>query len=87
MTIHIWLRSAVVALAPAILLVSGPQTLRESVHSAGVLLGSAVRPSLFSEAAYSATLAHEFDMVEPEDVMKWWVVRRNAGAFDFQRRR
>src|SRR4029077_2083983 len=22
---------------------------------------------------------------EPEDVMKWWVVRRNAGAFDFSR--
>jgi endo-1,4-beta-xylanase len=23
-------------------------------------------------------------MVEPEDVMKWWVVRRNSGAFDFR---
>lgn len=83
MTIYLWLRSAVVAFAPIFLLVSGPQTLRESAHSAGVLVGTAVRPSLFSEAAYSATLAHEFTMVEPEDVMKWWVVRRNAGTFDF----
>jgi endo-1,4-beta-xylanase len=40
---------------------------------------------LFSEAAYAATLAREFNMVEPEDVMKWWVVRRNADAFDFSR--
>ena len=23
-------------------------------------------------------------MLEPEDVMKWWVVRRNQGAFDFR---
>jgi endo-1,4-beta-xylanase len=84
MTIHTWLRSAVVAFAPIFLLLSGPQTLRESAHSAGVLVGAAVRPSLFSEAAYSATLAHEFTMVEPEDVMKWWVVRRNAGTFDFR---
>jgi len=83
MTIHIWLRSATVFLAPVILLVSGPQALREPAHSAGVLVGTAVRPSLFSEAAYSATLAREFNMVEPEDVMKWWVVRRNAGTFDF----
>jgi endo-1,4-beta-xylanase len=73
-----------VLLAPVILLVSGPQTLREAAHSAGVLVGSAVRPSLFSEAAYSATLSREFNMVEPEDVMKWWVVRRNSGAFDFR---
>ena len=29
------------------------------------------------------TLAREFNMVEPEDVMKWWVVRRNSGVFDF----
>jgi GH35 family endo-1,4-beta-xylanase len=27
-------------------------------------------------------LAREFDMVEPEDAMKWWTVRRNPGRFD-----
>jgi endo-1,4-beta-xylanase len=59
-------------------------TLRQAADRAGVLVGSAVRPSLFSEAAYSETLAREFNMLEPEDVMKWWVVRRNQGAFDFR---
>jgi hypothetical protein len=37
---------------------------------AHVLVSAAVRPSLFSEVAYSATLAREFNMVEPEDAMK-----------------
>ncbi len=82
--LHIWTRRATLLLAPAILLASSPQSLRESAQSAGVLLGAAVRPSMFSEAAYSATLAREFNMVEPEDVMKWWVVRRTAGTFDFR---
>jgi endo-1,4-beta-xylanase len=58
-------------------------TLREVADRNHVLVGAAVRPSLFSEAAYSATLSHEFNMVEPEDAMKWWTVRRNADTFDF----
>ena len=58
-------------------------TLRQAADRAGILIGVAVRPSLFSEAAYSGTLAREFNMVEPEDAMKWWVVRRNQGSFDF----
>jgi endo-1,4-beta-xylanase len=61
-----------------------PITLRQAGEQAGVLVGAAVRPSLFSEAAYSETLAREFNMVEPEDVLKWWVVRRNQGSFDFR---
>ncbi len=59
-------------------------TLRQAAEQAHMLAGTAVRPSLFSEAAYSATLAREFNMIEAEDAMKWWVVRRNAGAFDFR---
>jgi endo-1,4-beta-xylanase len=59
-------------------------TLRQAAEQAHVLVGTAVRPSLFSEAAYSATLAREFNMIEAEDVMKWWVVRRNEGTFDFR---
>jgi endo-1,4-beta-xylanase len=83
MTLRIGLR-CVIVLAPAILAVSGPPTLRESAHSVGVLVGAAVRPSLFSEAAYSATLSREYNMIEPEDAMKWWTVRRNAHTFDFR---
>jgi endo-1,4-beta-xylanase len=58
-------------------------TLREAADRADLLVGTAVRPSLFSELAYSQTLAREFNMVEPEDAMKWSVIRRSAGTFDF----
>jgi endo-1,4-beta-xylanase len=63
---------------------STPITLRQAGDQAGILVGAAVRPSSFSEAAYSQTVAREFNMVEPEDAMKWWVVRRDQGNFDFQ---
>lgn len=58
-------------------------TLRNAADQAHILVGTAVRPSLFSEAAYSVTLSREYNMIEPEDVMKWWVVRRDRG-FDFR---
>jgi endo-1,4-beta-xylanase len=60
---------------------SGP--LKQFADKAHILIGTAVRPSLFSEPAYSETLGREFNMIEPEDAMKWGVVRRNATGFDF----
>ena len=63
--------------------VSGPATLRDVADRAGILVGTAVRPTLFSEAAYSETLGHEFNMVEPEDAMKWWTIRHEKDSFDF----
>jgi endo-1,4-beta-xylanase len=63
---------------------SPPPSLRQAADEAGILIGTAVRPSLFSEAAYASTLAREFNMVEPEDAMKWWVIRRNPDSFDFR---
>ena len=83
MTFRLWLRSALL-LAPAILLASAPQTLREAARPTGVLIGAAVRPSLFSEASYAATLAGEFNMVEPEDAMKWSTIRHDSATFDFR---
>lgn len=59
------------------------QSLREGATTSGLLIGTAVRPGLFSEAAYSATLAREFNMVEAEDAMKWWMSRPAADSFDF----
>jgi endo-1,4-beta-xylanase len=59
-------------------------SLRQAADRVPLLVGAAVRPSLFPEAAYSATLAREFNMIEPEDVMKWWVVRPDAGTFNFK---
>lgn len=56
----------------AVLATSVPQSLREAADASNVLIGTAVRPSLLrSEAAYVATLTREFNMVEPEDAMKW----------------
>lgn len=60
------------------------QTGRQLAETAGVLLGAAVRPGQLGETAYASTLAREFNMVEPEDAMKWWVVRPDATTFDFQ---
>lgn len=66
------------------LLAPPQQTLREAANGAGILAGTAVRPSMLSEAAYSETLAREYNMIEPEDAMKWAVVRRDANSFDFR---
>jgi endo-1,4-beta-xylanase len=60
------------------------QSLRQEADNAGLLIGTAVRPTQLSEAAYASTLAHEFNMVEPEDAMKWWVLRPDATTFDFR---
>ena len=67
----------------AVLAASAPESLRQAANNSGLLIGTAVRPSLLSEAAYSATLADEFNMVEAEDAMKWWMVRPTADSFDF----
>lgn len=63
---------------------SPPATLRQAAEAAGLRVGTAVRPYALAEAAYSETLGREFNMLEPEDAMKWWTVRRNEGSFDFQ---
>lgn len=72
------------ALLLTAIVIPAPTTLRQGADHTGLLVGAAVRPSLFSELAYSATLGREYNMVEPEDAMKWWVVRRNSGTFDFR---
>jgi endo-1,4-beta-xylanase len=63
---------------------TAPTTLREAAEQAHILVGAVVRPSLFSEPAYSATLGREFNMVEPEDAMKWRALRPTQDTFDFQ---
>jgi endo-1,4-beta-xylanase len=59
------------------------QTLRERADKAGVLVGTAVVPQLFSEAPYAATLAREFNMIEPENAMKWGAIRPSRDRFNF----
>ena len=60
------------------------QTLRQAADKDGLLVGTAVRSSQLSEPAYASTLAREFNMVEAEDAMKWWVLRRNPDTYDFR---
>jgi endo-1,4-beta-xylanase len=75
---------------PAFLLFAGctllaqDKTLRQAANQATVLVGAAVRPAQLSEPAYAITLAREFNMVEAEDAMKWWVLRPDATAYDFR---
>jgi endo-1,4-beta-xylanase len=57
--------------------------LRDAARGSGVLIGTAVRPGQLSEAAYASTLAREFNMVEPEDALKWEVVHPERESFDF----
>jgi endo-1,4-beta-xylanase len=60
-----------------------PPTLREAAQHCGILMGTAVRPAQLSESAYAATLAREFNMLEPEDALKWEVLRPDSQSFDF----
>jgi endo-1,4-beta-xylanase len=71
-------------LAGAITSVCCAQSLRQEADNAGVLIGTAVRPEQLSEVPYTSTLAREFSMVEPEDAMKWRVLRPNATSYDFR---
>jgi endo-1,4-beta-xylanase len=59
------------------------QSLREAADRAGVSIGAAVRPSQFSENVYASTLGREFNMVEPEDALKWRTLRPNEATFNF----
>jgi endo-1,4-beta-xylanase len=64
--------------------VCGAQSLRDAAANAGVLIGTAVRPWQLSESAYASTLAHEFNMVEAEDAMKWRTLRPDERSYDFR---
>jgi endo-1,4-beta-xylanase len=75
-------RSAILAAVMAS--VCHAQSLREAGDRDGVLIGTAVRPSLLSETAYASTLAREFSMVEAEDVMKWWELRPDRDTYNFR---
>ncbi len=81
-------RALVLVLATAALCLGfgggvGEQSLREAARGSGLLIGTAVRPAQLSEAAYASTLGREFNMLEPEDALKWEVVHPERQSFDF----
>jgi GH35 family endo-1,4-beta-xylanase len=45
---------------------------------------TAVGPAQLSEPAYASTLAREFNTVEAEDAMKWWVLRPDEATVAFR---
>jgi endo-1,4-beta-xylanase len=48
-----------------------------------MLIGTAVRPEHLGESAYTATLGREFNLLEPEDALKWWVLHPRPDTYDF----
>ncbi len=62
---------------------NAPVSLREAAQRSEILVGAAVRPEQLSETAYATTLAREFNMLEPEDAMKWEVLHPAPEIFDF----
>ena len=71
------------AFAPTSLSQDPPETLRQAAQHSGMLISAAVRPAQLSEPAYAATLAREFNTLEPEDALKWEVLRPDPQSFDF----
>ena len=59
------------------------QKLRESADNSKILIGAAVNIHYLAEEAYTSALASEFNMLEPEDAMKWETLRPDARTFDF----
>lgn len=60
-------------------------TLRSLAAPSGLRVGAAVDVNaLVRDSRYAATLAGEYDMVTPENVMKWDVTEPRPGRFDFR---
>jgi len=79
-----WARFAFATIAVGSLAVPTlAQSLRQEADCRGVLIGTAVRPAQFSELPYTTTLVREFDLIQPEDVMKWSTIRPDRTTFDF----
>jgi len=72
--------AALLAASPA----RAADTLRALAAPAGLHIGSSVRAdALQTDPAYARLLAHEFDLVTPENAMKFSVVQPERGRFDF----
>jgi endo-1,4-beta-xylanase len=61
----------------------GRGTLRDAAAQSRLAIGVAVRPELFADSRYTRVVQQEFNFVQPENAMKWEVVRRNKDRFDF----
>ena len=59
------------------------QSLRQLADQRGIHIGAAADPSRLSEALYAATLAGEFNQVEPENAMKFGPIHPGPATYNF----
>ncbi len=83
-----FLRAVVMAATLAVTLAgalpAAADTLRTLAESAGIRIGTAANvDALDTDAAYARLLAREFNLVTPENAMKFSVVQPERGRFDF----
>ncbi|SPE30222.1 Glycosyl hydrolase family 10 [Candidatus Sulfopaludibacter sp. SbA6] len=78
--------SLLVLLAPATLFAwQSTSPLRELAESRGIRVGTAVTPAaLKNDPAYAATLAREFNQVEPENAAKFGPVHPQEDTYNFE---
>ncbi len=62
----------------------GAQSLRSLAGERGIHIGAAVAPAHFGEAEYTATLAREFNQVEPENAMKFGPIHPGPKTYNFE---
>src|SRR5579864_2801252 len=59
------------------------QPLRGLASQRGIRIGSAADPSHFGDPSYAATLAREFDQLEPENAMKFGPIHPGPATYNF----
>ena len=59
-------------------------SLREEAERVGILVGVGVEPINFTEEAFVTALVSNFNMVEPENAMKWSAIRPKRHSFRLQ---
>jgi endo-1,4-beta-xylanase len=74
---------AVLLTVLALLQFSLAQSLREEADHRGILIGTATRAYLLSEAPYTSTLAHEYNLLERENDLKWQAIHPAEHTFNF----
>jgi endo-1,4-beta-xylanase len=64
-------------------MVGSAQPLRQLADQRGIRIGAAAAPTYFSESQYGATLAREFNQLEPENAMKFGPIHPGPTSYNF----
>ena len=63
--------------------IASAQSLRQLADQRGIRIGAAAAPAYLSEPQYGATLAREFNQLEPENVMKFGPIHPGPTTYNF----